>query len=349
MGVHAAAELAQIARRAGDVGLQGDIGAAVGSSPNRIGRAENAHDRAAERDRKMHRPGIVGHGDGRAADERRKLGQGRLAGEVYRSRSKRRHLVAKRALTRRADQRHRKTLLQKVPRHRGEAFAAPLLGFPDRAGRERHKLCVGDAVMMQEGVDAIGRRARNRKGEIGGAVVEPEHRSDGEIAVDRVHLERGQRDEMRVGKPASFAGALPGVLARFIRKFARHFFPAARDRFAETDPHRRRGCPCAQSAAQLTLQIEDEVITGGAQPRGQARGIRQWRETPRPGPFLAREFEDVIDRRMRLQEFGDRRRHQPIDLRGRITAPQLVQHRECVHHVADGRQLDQQNLAEVAR
>ena len=77
--VRAAAELAQITRRAGDAGLQHGVGAAVGPGPNRIGRAEYAHDRAAERDRKMHRPGIVGHADGRAADQRRKLRQGRLA------------------------------------------------------------------------------------------------------------------------------------------------------------------------------------------------------------------------------------------------------------------------------
>ena len=49
-----------------------------------------------------------------------------------------------------------------------------------------------------------------------------------------------------------------------------------------------------------------------------------------------------------LQQFGDRRRHQPIQSRRRIAPPQLVQHRKCVHHVADRRQLDQQDLAEIA-
>jgi hypothetical protein len=50
---------------------------------------------------------------------------------------------------------------------------------------------------------------------------------------------------------------------------------------------------------------------------------------------------------MVAQQLTDRRRHQPIQLRGWITPAQFVQHRDGVNDVADGRQFDQQNFAKV--
>ena len=49
-------ELAKIAGRALQIGVQNRIGAPVGANPDRIGRAEYADHGAIKRDRKMHRP-----------------------------------------------------------------------------------------------------------------------------------------------------------------------------------------------------------------------------------------------------------------------------------------------------
>ena len=80
------------------------------------------------------------------------------------------------------------------------------------------------------------------KRKIGGAVVKTEHRPDSEIAVDRVHLERGQRG-CGGCKRASFprerlarhACALPSGSLRDSSP------TRCATRLAETDPHRRAG------------------------------------------------------------------------------------------------------------
>ena len=60
------------------------------------------------------------------------------------------------------------------------------------------------------------------------------------------------------------------------------------------------------------------------------------------------ELDNAGDRWVMPQQFGDCGSHQPVQLRRRIAQAQLVQNRNRVHHVADGRQLDQKNLAKIA-
>ncbi len=129
--MRAAAELAKIAGRAGQVRAQHRVVAAVGPGPDRIGRPKDGDDRPIERDGKMHRSGIVGHADRAAANERRKLGQRRFAGEVDRAGREACDLRADRVLAVRSDQRHGEFFVQEMPRHLGESVAAAIVWFPN--------------------------------------------------------------------------------------------------------------------------------------------------------------------------------------------------------------------------
>src|SRR4029077_4120115 len=86
VSVRAAGKLTQVAGRAGEVRPQNGVLAAIGADPDRVGGAEYARDRPAQCDGKVHRPGIVGDADGRAADQRGKLAQTGLAGKIARTR-----------------------------------------------------------------------------------------------------------------------------------------------------------------------------------------------------------------------------------------------------------------------
>ena len=161
-------------------------------------------------------------------------------------------------------------------------------------------------------------------------------------------VEARQRDVVGVGEEASLARALPGMLLRFIRNFSRQRFPDLSARSVEADPHRRAGGEGEYGAAQLALQIEHQVIFGGAQRGDQPRRADVRRRSPRRRPFVAGKFDDIADRGILPQQFGDLGRHQPIDARLRIAPPQFVEHRKRVHDVADRRQLDQQDLLKIA-
>ena len=84
----------------------------------------------------MHRTGIVGETNGGPADERGELGKSRLARQVRDTGGRRGDLIAAGHLPTRPHQRHAKAILDEVPRHLSEALAQPVLGFPDRAGRD---------------------------------------------------------------------------------------------------------------------------------------------------------------------------------------------------------------------
>src|SRR6516165_5098724 len=80
--IGAAAQKAKIAGRARQVGAYNGVPAAIRAGPNRIGRAENAHHGPVERDREMHRAGIVTDANRRPAYERSELAERRLASEI---------------------------------------------------------------------------------------------------------------------------------------------------------------------------------------------------------------------------------------------------------------------------
>src|ERR1700683_4501596 len=123
---------------------------------------------------------------------------------------------------------------------------------------------------------------------------------------------------MRIGEPAPLTRALPGVLARFFRKFSRRGVPYIRSRAVKADPYRRAGREREDRGAELPVHVNNEVIAGAAQLCGQAN----W--PPRRRPIVASELDDVADGRVRAEEFADRRRHQPVQLCGRVAAAEFV-------------------------
>src|SRR6478736_9686669 len=137
-----------------------------------------------------------------------------------------------------------------MPRHFRKLAAAPMLGFPDRPRREPEQWRSGDAVPTQKLLDARARCCGNGKREIGRAVVQAQDRPDVEITVDGVHIERGYRDVMRVGEPASFPRSLPRVLAREWRELAVGSGPDLRAGPVEADANGRAGCKRQQRGTQ---------------------------------------------------------------------------------------------------
>ena len=186
-----------------------------------------------------------------------------------------------------------------------------------------------------------------RKRKVGGTVVEAKERPNAEVPVDRVQVERRHRNVMRVGEPASFARALPGVLAGLFGKLPRRGVPDAGPRPVKSDPHRRAARDREYRGAELPVHVDHQIVAVFA-ARGKTRVADKRRQPPGCRPVFAVKLDNIADGRMVAEEFADRRRDQPIQLRGRVTAPQLVQHRDGVNDVADGGQFDQQNFAEVA-
>src|ERR1700685_4085046 len=98
---------------------------------------------------------------------------------------------------------------------------------------------------------------------------------------------------MGVGEPTALACSLPGVLARFFRKFSRRSVPYIRPRPVKPDPYRRAGREREDRGAELPVHVDNEVVAGAAQLGGQAN----W--PPRRRPIVAAGLDDVADGRVK--------------------------------------------------
>ena len=224
-----------------------------------------------------------------------------------------------------------------MPCHLGELAAAPMFGLPDRARRHGDERRSGKTVPAQQRVHARVCCLWKGKGEIGRAFRQVQHRTDAEVTIDRVNIEIRYRNMVCVGKPAALARALPRMFARCGGKGTRCRSPHACPRPVESDAHRRAGRQHEHGGAELAMQVDDEIIAVGTQPRRKPRVIDERRQRPGSRPIVAGEFDDVGDGRIVPQQLGDCRRNQPVDLRRRITLPQFVEYRHGLRDVADGR------------
>ena len=294
-------------------------------------------------------PEIIGQADGRAIDDRGQLAERRFAGEVDAAGRQAGHRVAGRTFAGRSDQHDGKTLAHEVTRHLGKAFGAPMLGFPDGPGCDRElgpRAGAAHAVRLQQAVDPIGRGGRDRKREIGRLLVEAEQGADAEVTIDGMHVERRHADVVRIGQPRTFAGALPGVLARLPRQGAARCPPHLGARSIESDPHGRTGRKGQRGGTELPVHVDHKVVVDCPELGGEPRRARERRPEPTRRPLCAVKFDDVGDRRMMPEQLGNGQGRQPVDARRSVAPPQFVQHRDRVDDVANRRQLDQQNSAE---
>ena len=196
------AQLAQVARGARQIRPQDGVRSSIRPDPYRIGRPEYAHHRAIERHGEVHRSGIVGHAGDRTPHDRRKLRERRLAAKVDGSRRRRDDLGADRALAFRPDQHHHPTAAETVARHFGEFRGAPVLGLPIRSRcHENEAFIRWNAALEQQRIDAGSRSRRDREREISRPGIEPQHRSDTEVAIDRMDIEGRDPDVMCVCDP----------------------------------------------------------------------------------------------------------------------------------------------------
>src|SRR5262249_1535080 len=157
---------------------------AVRADLDRVGGAEDADDGAVHGDGDVHRAGVVGDADRGAADELHQAGDGRAAGEVDGAGAGRGDRAAAGAGAGRADQDDGQADPLEIAGDLGEALDVPVLRLPDRAGDDDGEGPAGEAVGREEAVHGGAGLGREVDAEVGGGVVEAQHRGDPEVAVD---------------------------------------------------------------------------------------------------------------------------------------------------------------------
>ncbi len=150
---------------------------------------------------------------------------------------------------------------------------------------------------------------------------------------------------MGIGEPRSFAGALPGMLAGERRKPALRRMPYPSPRSIKPDSLRSACCQRENGCSELTVQINHQFVARGSQfgdkpSSGGEGGQARLPEVRRNALGIKHH---VVKGRVMANEFGDRRLQDPVDACRRIVSAQPVQKGKGVYHIADRRQLDQQN------
>jgi len=105
------------------------------------------------------------------------------------------------------------------------------------------------------------RRLRKGKRKVGRARIEAEQRSDAQIMVDHVNIERRQRKTMGIEQPRAFPCSLPGMFAEVVSHLPR-IAPGLGTRLLESDPHGRARRVGQERRSCLTVEIDDQIITG---------------------------------------------------------------------------------------
>ena len=279
MAVPAAAELAQQARRAGDAGPQCPTRPPIRTDPDRICRAETPTTGRSSATARCIGPEMLV-----TLMAERRMSPASSVNVVSparstapgASRATSSHTVRSRRLPTR---RHRKSLPMKCRATR-RTCRCPNVWFPDRARRHGDERRSGKTVPAQQRIHARVCCLWKGKGEIGRAFRQVQHRTDAEVTIDRVNIEHRYRNMVCVGKPAALARALPRMFARFGGKGTRCRSPHACPRPVESDAHRRAGRQHEHGGAELAMQVDDEIIAVGTQPRRKPRVIDERRQRP---------------------------------------------------------------------
>src|ERR1041385_8714880 len=87
-------------------------------------------------------------------------------------------------------------------------------------------------------------------------IIKPKQRSNPQVTIDRMNIERGNGNTMSVRDPGTFAGAAPAVVWNVLeivlgRNCAREF-----DRSIKSDAHSRATDECEQSRTHLPMHID---------------------------------------------------------------------------------------------
>jgi len=179
-------------------------------------------------------------------------------------------------------------------------------------------------------------------------VIETKQRSDPQITINGVNIERRNGNAVRVHDPGTLAGAAPTV-ARDIfeivlgRNCSREF-----DRPIKSDPDARAADERKQSRTHLAMHIDHQIVFRAADL------FEQIKKAERCAPSLSglreiapRKENYIRERGMMTDNLRVLRRDQPVNSRTRITRTQFHQHWDRMHNVPERGRLDKQNTREL--
>ena len=173
-------------------------------------------------------------------------------------------------------------------------------------------------------------------------IIETKQRSDPQVTINRVNIERRNGNSVSVRDPGTFAGAAPAVFRDVLeivlgRNCAREF-----DRPIKPDAHSRAADQREQSRTHLAMHVDHQIVFRAPDL------FEQIEEAQRGAPFLAglreiasREENHIRERGMMTDDLRVLGGDQPVNARTRITRTQFYQHRDRMHDVAERRRLDQ--------
>src|SRR4029077_11961399 len=179
-------------------------------------------------------------------------------------------------------------------------------------------------------------------------IIETKQRSDPQVTIYRVNIERRNGNAVSVRDPRTFAGTAPAVVRDVLeivlgRNCAREF-----DWPIKPDAHSRAADEREQSRTHLAMHVDHQVVFRAPdlfeqikEAEGGAPSLSGF------GEFVSREENHIRERGMMTADLRVLRRDQPVNARTRITRTQLYQHRDRMHNVTERRRFDQQNTREL--
>src|SRR5215475_8055461 len=179
-------------------------------------------------------------------------------------------------------------------------------------------------------------------------IIETKQRSNPQVAINGVNVERRDWNAMSVRDPGTFAGAAPAVVRDVLeimlsRNCAREF-----DRSIKSDAHSRATDEREQSRTHLAVHVDHQIVFRTPDL------FKQIEESEHGAPSMTRLQEIATRKENHIRERGVMtddlrvlRSDEPVNSRTRIARTQLYQHWNRMHDVAERRGFDQQNAREL--
>src|SRR5215471_6899918 len=113
-------------------------------------------------------------------------------------------------------------------------------------------------------------------------VIETKQRSDPQVTINGVNIERRNGNTMSVRNPGTFAGAAPAVVRDVLENVLGRNCPREFDRPIKSDPDSRAADKREQSRTQLAMHVDHQIVFRVPDL------FEQIEEAEHSAPFLAR-------------------------------------------------------------
>src|SRR4029077_5858216 len=241
--------------------------------------------------------------------------------KIYRPRCGSGDLVAARSIAFRTRQSDRKSFPKKLARHACKSFDGPVLCFPNRPRHKNNKRFASrHTVLIEQSVDVVDCFRREVDCQVRRFIIETKQKSDPQVTIYRVNIERWNGNAVSVRDPGTFTGATPAAVRDVLeivlgRNCAREF-----DRPIKPDAHSRAADQREQSGPHLAMHVDHQIVFRAPDL------FEQIKKAERSAPSLARfrefassEENHTRERGMMTDDLRILRRDQPVNARTRIT------------------------------